>query len=306
VDDDLEFLFRLSKEIEGDPYRLSVGDTFRLESVTVPTLNRELRVDPDGAITVPIIGRVPAAGRSVQELREDLERRSTESIRDTTLQITPVVLFTPLEEFQSSISGYGQRGEISFRARVSPDGMVQLPAVHQLPVAGLTLAEIEREATARYAEVLQGVHVTVLLRSRAPAQISILGEVRQPGRYAISQPLSVSNAISLANGWINGADLKRVIVFRRDAEWRLIATSLDLRDSLNGESLENRREIWLRDGDTVLVPKSRLRRIDDAIQLVFTNGLYRLLPFDASVGYAKISGPSQDAGAVVPSSSAPQ
>jgi polysaccharide export outer membrane protein len=41
-------------------------------------------------------------------------------------------------------------------------------------------------------------------------------------------------------------------------------------------------EIWVGDADLVIVPKSRLLRADNFIELVFTRGIYGVLP----VGYA--------------------
>jgi polysaccharide export outer membrane protein len=38
-------------------------------------------------------------------------------------------------------------------------------------------------------------------------------------------------------------------------------------------------EIWLRDGDVVVVPKSPIKSMVDAIDLVATRGVYAVAPF---------------------------
>jgi polysaccharide export outer membrane protein len=290
IDDTIQLLLRTARETEGRPYLLTPGDQLRLSSVTVPRLNLQFSIEPDGMITVPILGRIRAAGRTIEGLREDLLRRAAQDVREPDLALSAVSIFSQLEEFQSAIANLHSHGELAWFSKVSPDGTVQIPAIGSVAACGLTVEELERELMARFDRVLEGIRVTVILSQKAPSYISILGEVRSPNRVRLDRPTSASQALSLAGGWINGADLSRVVVFRRDSQWRLVATSLDLRDSLNGQSLANGHEIWLRDGDIVLVPKTGLRRFDDMVQLVFTDGLYRLLPLDASVRVISVDG----------------
>ena len=80
-------------------------------------------------------------------------------------------------------------------------------------------------------------------------------------------------AIALAGGWDVGGNLRQIVVFRRTKDWRLIATKLDLRGALLGKRPSPADEIFLRDSDIVLVPKDPVRRVDDAIRLLFTEGL---------------------------------
>ena len=118
-----------------------------------------------------------------------------------------------------------------------------------------------------------------MLAQRAPRNIYVVGEVTQPGRVELVGPTTVMQAIALAQGWNNGANLRNVIVFRRAEDWRLLATKIDIQGALYGRRPAPADEIWLRDSDIVLVPKSPIRVIDDAIELLFTNGLYAAAPF---------------------------
>jgi polysaccharide export outer membrane protein len=90
--------------------------------------------------------------------------------------------------------------------------------------------------------------------------------------------LAARAATALAGGWNNGGNLRQIVVFRRTEDWRLIATKLDLRGPLLGKRPCPADEIWLRDSDLVVVPKSHLLRSDDLIELVFTRGVYGMLP----------------------------
>lgn len=295
IDDRIQFLFRTTKETAGTPYHLSPGDRLRISSATVPRLNRQFAVEPDGMVTVPMLGRFRAAGQTINALRDELLQKARADIREPDVALTAISIFSRLDEFQSAVSNLQAHGELSWFSKVSPDGTVQLPSIGSMTAAGLTLGELQREATARFDRAIQGVHVTVLLNQRAPSYVSVLGEVRVAGRFTLEKPTSISQSISLAGGWIPGADLSRVIVFRRDANWQLVATSLDLRQTLHGKSLAATGEVWLRDGDIVLLPKSSLRRFDDAVELVFTRGLYKLLPVDPSLNYLRFEGSAAEA-----------
>jgi polysaccharide export outer membrane protein len=87
VDDRISFVFRLTREMTSTPYELQVGDQIRVESLTGdaggPTegtqddVRRELIVQPDGTITLPLLGQVRAANMTIDGLRAHLEERYT-------------------------------------------------------------------------------------------------------------------------------------------------------------------------------------------------------------------------------------
>ena len=60
-------------------YKLRAGDTIRIEVLEDPSLNRSLLVAPDGQISLPLAGVVPAAGRTIAAMQGDLVSRLTAS-----------------------------------------------------------------------------------------------------------------------------------------------------------------------------------------------------------------------------------
>jgi polysaccharide export outer membrane protein len=279
VDDQLQFVYRVTRERLSRAYELNIGDSIRVESVADKDLDRELIIQPDGTITLRLLGQVMAAGRTVDELRRDLEKRYTEYYQEPAVTVTPKTVNTRLEDVRSTVDARAGNGGQQFASSIIPDGTVQLPAVGSVPAHGLTLEELEMEVNARYASIVSGLEVTAVLAQRAPRNIYVVGEVTQPGRVELVGPTTVMQAIALAQGWNNGANLRNVIVFRRAEDWRLLATKIDIQGALYGRRPAPADEIWLRDSDIVLVPKSPIRVIDDAIELLFTNGLYAAAPF---------------------------
>lgn len=56
-------------------YQLRAGDTLRLEVLEDQSLNRQLLIAPDGQISVPLVGGVQAAGRTIAAVQADLSTK---------------------------------------------------------------------------------------------------------------------------------------------------------------------------------------------------------------------------------------
>ncbi|NJM81631.1 MAG: polysaccharide export protein [Tabrizicola sp.] len=53
-------------------YEIRSGDSLQIEVIEDPSLNRSVLVLPDGSISFPLAGTIPAAGRTVEAVRRDL------------------------------------------------------------------------------------------------------------------------------------------------------------------------------------------------------------------------------------------
>ncbi len=291
VDDQLEVVYRLTRDESAGPYELNVGDEVRVESFTDPTLNGDSVIQPDGSITLRLLGQVRASKRSVAQLREEIEERYRQYYPDPAITVIPLKVNTKLEDIRATVDSRQGLGGGQFRAaRVTPEGTIQLPAIGNVPAQGLTLDELKLELDYRYAQEVDGLELTPVLVQRAPRFVYVVGEVGSPGRFSLEGPTTTMQAIALAGGWTVGANLRQVIVFRRGDDWRLMATMLDLRGALYGRRPTPADEIWLSDSDIVVVPKQPIKVIDEAIDLVFTQGIYGVLPMQGvSLNFAKLS-----------------
>ena len=290
-DDLLEFVYRLTRNESPHAYRVGIGDKLRVESISDPTLNREvLTVLPDGTVTLKLLGQVQAAGRTVDELREELETGYTKYYRVPGMTVTPLEVNTKLEDLRATVvARFGNGGQVR-EARVTPEGTIQLPVIGSIPVQGLTIDELKREVDRRYAVEIDGIEVMPVLVQRAPRFVYVLGEVRAPGRYTLEGPTSAMQAISLAGSWNVGAAMNHVVVFRRDDHWNLMATRLNLWDPTYGNTPHAPHDIWLGDSDVVIVPKMKVLVLDEYIELYFTRGLYGVIPFDGiGISMSKLS-----------------
>jgi polysaccharide biosynthesis/export protein len=295
--DQLAVFYRRTREEISRPYELQVGDHIQVESLTAgagpnitsksgneqskieDSISRELVVQPDGTITLPLLGQVRATRRTVQSLRDELEELYKKYYRVPSITVTPIKVNTRLEDLMETVdSRAGTRGGFQILAVVTPAGTIQLPAINSVMVQGLTLDEARREIDAKYAATIPGVQVTIDLAQRAPRFVYVVGEVGNPGRFELTGPTTAMQAIALAGGWRIGSNLRQVVVFRRGEDWRLMATMLDLRGALYGRRPVPADDIWLNDSDILLVTKTPIQQADEVIEQVFTRGLYSVVP----------------------------
>jgi polysaccharide export outer membrane protein len=289
VDDALEFVFRVTRDETIDPYEINVGDEVNIESATDNNLRRTLVVLPDGTVTLPLLGQVRAANLTVPQLRDELEEQYRKYYKIPAITVTPVKVDTKLEDLRYTVSGRSGFGGQVLNGRVTPEGTIQLPLVGSVPAQGLTIDEFTRELNQRFNEKIEGIEVIPVLTARAPRYVYVLGEVRLPGRYALEAPTTVMQALAMAGSYNVGAHISSIVIFRRADDWRLIATIVNLRNALLGKVPCPEGEIWVSDADLIIVPKSRILWADDTINLLFTRGLYGVVPFGASYSYSNFS-----------------
>jgi len=68
-------------------YQIGPGDVLNIEVWKDATLTQPAIVLPDGKITYPLIGEVQAAGRTVRELKEEIERRLARYVKDAVVTV---------------------------------------------------------------------------------------------------------------------------------------------------------------------------------------------------------------------------
>jgi polysaccharide export outer membrane protein len=138
--------------------------------------------------------------------------------------------------------------ELSTTATVRPDGRITLPLAGELVAAGKTVEELQAEIAAALGKYVEMPVVTVMVKAINSPQISVLGEVRRPGRYRIAQRATILDAIALGGGFTEFARRNEVVVLRQTGYGvRRIPVDVEglLRDGRNPPALQS--------GDTVYV-----------------------------------------------------
>lgn len=134
---------------------------------------------------------------------------------------------------------------------VSAEGRIYIPNIGVFYVAGKTPAEVEELVRKSVPPSVQLEEISVLLVSTKVNRVYVLGEVEKPGLYQIDSTkpfeMRLMNAISLAEGFTENADLENVtVVSQSGAERTVNVNSI----AANRNASAN---IQLKDLDTVIV-----------------------------------------------------
>jgi polysaccharide export outer membrane protein len=120
---------------------------------------------------------------------------------------------------------------------VSLSGKISYPLLGELPVAGLSTAQVAERLTALLnARYLRNASVSVSLDRAANFTVTLDGEVRKPGVYQIpGARLSLLQAIALGEGLTESAKSDEIVVLR-EVEGKKYIARFDLREIRAGRS----------------------------------------------------------------------
>ena len=109
-------------------------------------------------------------------------------------------------------------------ARVNAKGLIGLPLIGAVHVAGLTTAEAETLIAGVYRkDYLQNPEVSVFVKEFTRQNVTIDGAVAKPGIYPLKGPTTLIQALANAGGQGSLTDLSDVVLFRmEDSERRAI------------------------------------------------------------------------------------
>ena len=153
---------------------------------------------------------------------------------------------------QLSIRVRGQE-DLNQTVTVRPDGKLSLPLVGDIAAAGITPVELQErleKALSKYINVIPG-EVTVVVEAVRSYKVSVLGEVRTPGRFEFQIRVSVLDALAQAGGLTEFAASKDIVIFRT-----YLGENVKLEYNYN-ELVEDRgTAAWVpvMPGDIILVP----------------------------------------------------
>ena len=247
--DVLDVLFQIRSWVKYDDFKIAVDHTIEVKFLHAPELNETQKVRPDGNITLPYIGDVYVVDKTVKELQSELRERYKDILNLPTLYIWIPEFRSSIKELKTDLHT-SPRG-LSRLVTVRPDGYVTFPMVGDLFVAGRTIPEANGELNGQYEKIMPGLHCDLFLEKHAGSVIYVVGQVKKPGAYNIPRPITLLEALGLAEGHLPGAKLGSIIVVRKH-EQKMVATRVDLGKTLH----RNGSFFYLQPNDIVYVPKT--------------------------------------------------
>ena len=153
----------------------------------------------------------------------------------------------PGDEVVIDIWGASQN---TIRQQISPDGTINLEQLGPVFLSGMTVDRAQQYLTDELRKIYsdQSNQIRVTLGNTRTIQINVMGEVVQPGTYALSAFSTVFHALYRAGGVSNIGSLRNVKVSRVG---KIVATVDVYQFIMQGKT---RDDIRLEEGDVIIVP----------------------------------------------------
>ena len=154
------------------------------------------------------------------------------------------------------VSVYGI-DELSRDVRVNSNGQVSLPLIGSVMAGGKTIPELERAIGEKLKNgYVQDPQVSVFVKEFTSQQVTLEGALKKPGIYPLTGKTTLLQAIALAQGLDDLADLHGVIVFRT-IDGKRMGAAYDIAQVRAG----NAPDPQIYGDDVVVVEKSGSRSI---------------------------------------------
>lgn len=156
------------------------------------------------------------------------------------------------DELNISITGFAAQ---TYKAKVSPEGTVQLDILSPIYVSGLTIEQaserIINRLKSRFAGLNSsggGLYADITLGNIRSISVTVIGEALQPGTFTIPSLANVFNVLYACGGPSEIGSLRNIEVFRNGK----VIRTLDVYDFLlHGDQKDN---IILQDQDIIRIP----------------------------------------------------
>ncbi|MEJ5298876.1 MAG: SLBB domain-containing protein [Armatimonadota bacterium] len=220
----------LSDETAAPAYVLAPDDVVSVMVVNFPNLSTQATVLPDGTISVPILGSVKASGKTTEELAQYLAREWDRFV------VRPSVTVSVTQKRKAAIvvNGFAARlGAIEYRPgmRLS-DALAEVGGAS--PAGDITKVRVTRRSGESQTydmtdfSRLAGTERDVLLQEgdiifipERRTQVSVIGEVIRPGSFDYRDEMTVLDALGLAGGVRESADLHAATIEEDGVERKL-------------------------------------------------------------------------------------
>lgn len=131
---------------------------------------------------------------------------------------------------------------------VSRDGSISFPGLGPVPAAGQLFDDFKTNLNQSISEQMIGVKANITMGPLRTIRVFVLGDVEQPGSYAVSSLSSMTNALFVSGGIKKIGSLRNVQLKRQGQ----LVGQLDLYDLLlKGDTSKDER---LQPGDVIFVP----------------------------------------------------
>ena len=141
--------------------------------------------------------------------------------------------------------------ELNAEVLVRPDGKFSFPLAGEIAAAGRSPSQVREELVKKIDEFIPDAVATVMVKEIAGNKAFVVGKVNRPGPVPMTEDTNVMQALSMAGGTAQFADLNDILILRGQGD-KQTAIPFNYDEVERGKALE--QNIVLQAGDVVVVP----------------------------------------------------
>jgi len=275
----------LTPELARNQYVLGPGDQVTIIATEPEEIAGKIaRVELDGYLRFPLVGKIAAAGLTMQQIEKDLNARLKTWVHQPDVSIAVTDFRSQRVSVVGSVANpgvhvlQGPKTIVEVLAQAGglrPDAGYSLRLTRRIERGRIPLSGATDDPTGKFS--VASIDATALLASEAPKDnillepddvltvprgemVYVIGEVRRAGGFVLreNQTVPVLQAISLAEGLAPGASPKKARILRQiPGGGNRKEIPVDLKKILNGKS----SDVGLHANDILFVPGSTIKAL---------------------------------------------
>jgi len=258
-------------------------DTVTIVALNVEEISKPWRVGASGELNLPMVGRITAAGKTVDQLETEIAARLKTYVKDPQVTIfvsdfksRPVTVTgavekpgtlqlerpMPLFAVLAQAGGIKDPGPTITIARAVENGDIPYSEAHHSPDGKFSIVELPVQDVLRGRGEAANIEVRpydsiTVSQEKKPKLVYLAGEFNKPGaiELATQDTVPLTKALAMAGGLTHTASPKHAVIrhFNENNQETAFAY-VDLRKVLNGTA----KDLTLTPGDVVIVGNSSL------------------------------------------------
>lgn len=276
-------------------YLLGPDDQIMIQGLEMEEIvNKPYRIDPEGYISVPMLGRIKAGGMTVGDFETELNRTASKYVRNPQLVVNVAEFHSQPISVVGAVNQPGAQqlqGKKTLMQVISMVGGFRTDAGNRLTIARelqwgiIPLPNATTDPSGKYSvaeisitELLQGRHPQLnilimpndVITVHVAETVYVVGDVHKPGGFVLGEHknITVLQAVAMAEGIYGTSDSKhsRIIHHAEDESLRS-ETPVNVKMILAGKA----EDLPLNGGDILFVPgslskKAGVRTVEAVIQ----------------------------------------
>jgi polysaccharide export outer membrane protein len=264
-------------------YRVGAEDLLAINVYGQDALTRELRVNGQGQISMPLVGVISVGGMTTQQIEKRLkDAYGSEYLRN------PQITVEVKEFHHQRVAVTGAVPKPGYYDIIGPRTLLEVLAMaggftnRPAPEAGDVIHVIRHQSSANEANSGRAyppqsktlvINIHRLVSGAAPdlnvmvangdvvyvpfaGTAYVSGGVRKPGNVTVKDNLTVTQAVSMAQGVDPVIGTNKVIIMRFDQQGRPVKLEADLKDITAGKEAD----VPVQNNDTIVVEESGLKK----------------------------------------------